>query len=87
MPAGWTEDETKALIDCWGEGNVQSLLDYLRNRSIYERIAAEMAKRGYNKSRKQCRVKVKNLTQSYGKVCLVLFGRLTISSLNSSVSR
>lgn len=71
MAAGWTSEETKALIACWGEANVQEQLDSVkRNRDIYERIAAEMAKQGFHKAWKQCRVKVKNLTQRYRKVSI-----------------
>ena len=55
MAAGWTTEETKALIGCWGEANVQEQLDSVkRNRGIYEQIAAEICKLGYKKSWKQC---------------------------------
>ena len=27
MAAGWTKDKTRALIDVWGDANVQSKLD------------------------------------------------------------
>ena len=69
MAGGWTNAETKALIDLWGEQNVQEQLDNVRrNKDVYEKIARGMAEQGYNKSWKQCRVKVKNLTQRYRKV-------------------
>lgn len=77
MAAGWTTEETKALIGVWGEANVQDQLDNVkRNRDIYERIASQLAEQGYIKSWKQCRVKVKNLTQRYRKVG-VWFRKLT----------
>ena len=38
MAAGWTAEDTKSLIGCWGEQNVQEQLDSIkRNRDIYER--------------------------------------------------
>ena len=38
MAAGWTKDETWALIKVWGDANVQSKLDGVqRNWTIYER--------------------------------------------------
>ena len=71
--AGWTYDETKALISAWGEENVQEQLDNVkRNKDIYMRISASLAEHGYVKSWKQCRVKVKNLTQRYRKVGEIL---------------
>ena len=74
MVADWTEEETKVLIGCWCEENVQSQLDCAKqNHSIYKRIAAEMAKQGYSKAWKQCCVKVKNLKQHSWKVCVLLF--------------
>ena len=69
MAAGWTDAETKALIAVWGEADVQGQLDSVkRNKDIYQRIAAELSEQGWSKSWKQCRVKVKNLTQRYRKV-------------------
>ena len=43
-----------------------------RNKVIYEKVASELSKQGYVKSWKQCRVKIKNLTQRYRKVMVVL---------------
>ena len=69
MAAGWSEAETRALIAVWGEADVQGQLDSVkRNKGIYQRIAAELSTQGWTKSWKQCRVKVKNLTQRYRKV-------------------
>ena len=74
MSGGWTHAETRALTGIWGESNVQQQLDKVRrNRDIYERISRELSKQGWTKSWKQCRVKVKNLTQSYRKVCLCAY--------------
>ena len=69
MAAGWSIDQTRALIELWSDANVQNELDGVqRNRTIYEKIAKEMEKLGYCKTWKQCRTKVKNLTQQYRKV-------------------
>ena len=69
MAAGWLSDETRTLISIWGEQNVQTQLDSVkRNKDIYEKIAFELSNMGYTKTWKQCRVKVKNLTQKYRKV-------------------
>ena len=73
MAGGWTHAETKALIDIWGEQNVQQQLDSVRrNKDVYEKVAKEMTELGYNKTWKQCRVKVKNLTQRYRKVTILV---------------
>ena len=65
----WTLEETKALIAVWGQANVQSQLDsVVRNRTIYQRIAKELADLGLNKTWEQCKTKIKNMTQKYNKV-------------------
>ena len=72
MAGGWTHAETKALIDIWREQNVQEQLDNVRrNKDIYVKVAKELADLGYSKTWKQCRVKVKNLTQKYRKVTIL----------------
>ena len=69
MAAGWDADATKALINIWGQENVQSQLDSVtRNRVIYEKIALRLEEEGYTRSWQQCRTKIKNLTQKYRKV-------------------
>ena len=70
MAAGWTGDETRALLGVWGEADVQSQLDGVsRNRIIYERIAASLKELGFpNKTWKQCRTKIKNIIVKYRKV-------------------
>ena len=76
MAAGWSGDETKALIAAWGEANIQCQLDSVkRNKDIYEQIAIQLSAQGYSKTWKQCRVKVKNLMQKYRKVCKQYYRR------------
>lgn len=73
MAAGWTTEETRALVSIWGQENVQSELDGVqRNRTIYERIARELKDRGFDKTWQQCRTKVKNLIHKYRKVLACL---------------
>ena len=69
MAAGWSAEETRALVGVWGQENVQSELDGVtRNRTVFERIAKEMRELGFERTWQQCRTKIKNLTQKYGKV-------------------
>ena len=64
-PVPWSVEETKA------QEHVQSQLDRVhRNRDIYERVTMELEDSGYIKTWKQCRTKIKNLTQKYRKVCI-----------------
>ena len=61
MAAGWTTEETRALVSIWGQENVQSELDVVqRNLTIYKWIARELKDRGFDKTWQQCRTKVKN---------------------------
>lgn len=51
MAAGWTDQETKALISAWGEANVQEQLDNVKcNKDIYKKLATELAKQEFHKS-------------------------------------
>lgn len=69
MAAGWTIDETRALVGIWGAADVQNQLDGVaRNRAIYEKISAALADLGYERTWQQWKTKVKNLTQRYRKV-------------------
>ena len=54
MSAGWTTEETRALVGVWGQANVQSELDGVtQNRSIYARISKELGAVGYEKTWQQ----------------------------------
>ena len=71
MAASWSAAETRDLISVWGHANVQNELDGVtRNRTIFDSIAKEMPELGHEKTWKQCRTKVKNLTQRYRKVSI-----------------
>ena len=74
MAAGWSNEETKTLVSIWGEANVQNQLDgVVRNKVVYEKIAVEMGKLGFERNWQQCRTKIKNLTHKYRKVSMVCF--------------
>lgn len=67
--AGWTDDATRALLSLWSEHNIQDQLDGVkRNSHIYAKLASDLSEMGHEFTAKQCRTKVKNLTQSYRKV-------------------
>ena len=67
--ASWTPEVTRALVNVWGQANVQSQLEGVaRNRTVYERVAKELRELGYDRTWQQCRTKIKNLIQRYRKV-------------------
>ena len=67
----WTGEETRALVSVWSEANIQEELDGVtRNKVIYEKITKELEGLGYTRTWKQCRIKIKNLTQAYRKVAI-----------------
>ena len=66
---GWSNEETRALLGIWGAAEVQNQLDgIIRNRVIYEKIAASLSKLGYERTWQQCKTKIKNMVQRYKKV-------------------
>ena len=70
---GWGLQETKALLGVWGAEDVQRQLDgIVRNRIIYEKIAAELAELGYERTWQQCKTKIRNMIQKYRKVSFEL---------------
>ncbi len=72
MAAGWSVDETRALLGIWVATDIQSQLDGVaRNRVVYQKIATALAELGYELTWQQCRTKIKNLTQKYRKVSVV----------------
>ncbi|CAM5092110.1 unnamed protein product [Eretmochelys imbricata] len=62
----WTEREVLDLIAVWGEESMQAeLCSKRRNANIFAKISKGMIDRGYNRDTQQCRVKVKELRQTY----------------------
>ncbi|EMP42435.1 Zinc finger and SCAN domain-containing protein 29 [Chelonia mydas] len=63
-----TEWEVLDLIAVWGDESVLSELhSKRRNAKIFEKISKSMKDRGYNRDPQQCRVKLKELRQTYQK--------------------
>lgn len=61
----WTDEEAIKLISLWGEDEIQVQLDVCkRNKSVFEKIAREMAAAGFNRTAVQCREKVKKLREN-----------------------
>ena len=89
MAAGWTSEETKALIGIWGKEEVQNALDgIVRNKTSYQKVASAMAGLGYVKTWQQCRMKVKNRVQKYKKVSVTAVDMLNnVHSITAFRSR
>ncbi|XP_073189215.1 zinc finger and SCAN domain-containing protein 29-like [Lepidochelys kempii] len=64
----WTEREIRDLIAVLGEESVLSeLRSSFRNAKTFVKISQGMRDRGHNRDLKQCRVKLKELRQTYQK--------------------
>ncbi len=61
---GWDSEATRALINIWGQTDVQSKLDSVKRKQV----ARDLQDLGYHWTWEQCRTKIKNLTQKYRKV-------------------
>uniref|UniRef100_A0A7N9D8U8 Bifunctional phosphoribosylaminoimidazole carboxylase/phosphoribosylaminoimidazole succinocarboxamide synthetase n=1 Tax=Macaca fascicularis TaxID=9541 RepID=A0A7N9D8U8_MACFA len=62
----WTVTEVRALIDIWSDKSIQRQLEgTVRNKRIFEQIAAKLQKFGIERDWKQCRTKYKNLKHEY----------------------
>ncbi|XP_069487706.1 bifunctional phosphoribosylaminoimidazole carboxylase/phosphoribosylaminoimidazole succinocarboxamide synthetase isoform X2 [Ambystoma mexicanum] len=62
----WSVEEIRALINVWSDPNIQrQLRGTLRNKGIFEHIAAVIQKFGIDRDWKQCRTKYKNLKHEY----------------------
>ncbi|XP_030047281.1 bifunctional phosphoribosylaminoimidazole carboxylase/phosphoribosylaminoimidazole succinocarboxamide synthetase isoform X6 [Microcaecilia unicolor] len=65
----WTLDEVRALIRLWSDRNIQRQLEgSVRNKRIFEHIAAMLQELGIDRDWKQCRTKYKNLKHEYNTV-------------------
>ncbi|XP_024145601.1 uncharacterized protein zgc:113263 isoform X1 [Oryzias melastigma] len=60
--SSWSDEETLALIEIWGEEDVQKALrDFVHNGHVYAEISERLQDLGFLKSPEQCRWKVKSL--------------------------
>ncbi|KAH0616180.1 hypothetical protein JD844_027114 [Phrynosoma platyrhinos] len=65
----WTVNEVKALIRVWSDKSIQQQLEgTVRNKRIFEDVAASLQELGVDKDWKQCRTKYKNLKHEYKSV-------------------
>lgn len=69
MASTWSEEETLKLIEVWGEGAIQAMLEgSKRNKGIFVRISQTMEASGYQKTGEQCNTKIKKLRFEYKKI-------------------
>ena len=67
--SAWSVEETRALLNLWGDDRVQRQLEgAVRNKAVFETIQRALANLGYQRTWIQCRVKVKNLIATYRKI-------------------
>ncbi|KAM9846054.1 uncharacterized protein ACBR49_011020 [Aulostomus maculatus] len=65
-PSSWSDEETSALINIWGDEEVQrSLRGYVHNGHVYANISERMHDLGYTRTPEQCRWKVKSLRNNF----------------------
>ncbi|KAM8976743.1 ATP-dependent (S)-NAD(P)H-hydrate dehydratase [Pelodytes ibericus] len=62
----WSDMETRALLDIWGEADVQSALDgNFRNSHVYRDVAGRLSELGFERTPDQCRIRIKGLKRQY----------------------
>ncbi|XP_047191851.1 uncharacterized protein zgc:113263 isoform X3 [Scophthalmus maximus] len=65
-PSSWSDEETLALINIWGEEYVQKALrGLIHNGHVYADISERMQDLGHSKTSEQCRWKVKSLRNNF----------------------
>ncbi|XP_076578481.1 uncharacterized protein LOC143314985 isoform X3 [Chaetodon auriga] len=65
-PSSWSDEETLALIEIWGDEDVQrALRGFVHNGHVYAEISERMQDLGYSKTSEQCRWKVKSLRNNF----------------------
>ena len=61
----WNDDEVQALLAIWADASIQrQLLGAVRNTTVFNKIADELARKGYQRDAKQCREKLKQLKKN-----------------------
>ncbi|XP_063809239.1 ATP-dependent (S)-NAD(P)H-hydrate dehydratase isoform X1 [Pseudophryne corroboree] len=62
----WSDMETRALLNIWGEADVQSALDgNFRNSHVYRDVAGRLSEMGFERTPEQCRIRIKGLKRQY----------------------
>lgn len=65
-PSSWSDEETLALIDVWGEEDIQrALRGFVHNGYVYAEISQRIQDLGFSKTSEQCRWKVKALRNNF----------------------
>ncbi|XP_028810068.1 uncharacterized protein LOC114764537 isoform X2 [Denticeps clupeoides] len=58
----WSDRETKALLEIWGEDRIQyNLKGCLKNKHIFKHISKRMTAQGFIRTAEQCQTRVKRL--------------------------
>lgn len=66
LPGLWSDGEILALIEIWGEEDVQrALRGSVHNGYVYAEISERMQDLGFSKTSEQCRWKVKSLRNNF----------------------
>lgn len=66
LPSLWSDGEILALIEIWGEEDVQrALRGSVHNGYVYAEISERMQDLGFAKTSEQCRWKVKSLRNNF----------------------
>ncbi|XP_054480641.1 uncharacterized protein zgc:113263 [Anoplopoma fimbria] len=64
--SSWSDEETLALMEIWGEEDVQKALrGSVHNGHVYADISERLRDLGYSKTSEQCRWKVKSLRNNF----------------------
>ena len=62
----WSDQETRTLLEIWGEDNVQlTLRGCLKNRHVFDYISEKMGDGGYIRSSEQCYTRIKRLKYGF----------------------
>ena len=65
----WGDSETFKLIEIWGDGAIQAMLEgSKRNKYVFKKIAGKMMDVGYDKTADQCNSKIRKLKLEYRKI-------------------
>lgn len=62
----WSDQETRTLLEIWGEDNVQlTLRGCLKNRHVFEYISEKMSDSGFMRTSEQCYTRIKRLKHGF----------------------
>lgn len=62
----WSDRETEALLDIWGNEEIQkNLKGCTKNKHIFIQISEVMASQGYLRTPEQCQTRIKRLKANF----------------------